>query len=158
MNDAEIYASTALVGAIAGMRSLSAPALISQIKTAGTSGDLTSFFQHAAAPKTTSLLALGEFVADKLPFTPARTKLGSLGFRAISGALSGAAICRAYKRPPLLGALLGAAAAAGTTFAAYRFRAEASKALHLPDPVVALAEDAVVALAGARLMSKLNEV
>jgi uncharacterized membrane protein len=104
-------------------------------------------------PGALKALALGEFVADKLPFLPDRTSPLPLVGRAVLGGVSGAAICSAKKRPVVIGALLGAVAAVGMTFVAFKFRRRLSKAL--PGPLVGLAEDALVSGAGWFIANKL---
>jgi hypothetical protein len=56
----------------------------------------------------------------------------------------------------MVGAILGATAAAGATFALYELRKQIGETLHLPDPIVALAEDALVATAAMRLANSLQ--
>ncbi len=142
------YAGVAMAGAVAGMRSMSAPALISSLShrgnLPGSANSLVSLGNPTVA-KVTLALALGEFVADKLPFTPRRTVPGAVAVRALSGGLAGAAICSAKKRSVFWGAVIGAAAAVGATYAAYELRRRAVKNLHVPDFIAALAEDALVA-------------
>jgi uncharacterized membrane protein len=158
--DSRIYLGAAAIGVVAGMRSMSAPALISQVARNGAlevTGSKIAFLNRTGALSTTGLLALGEFVADKLPFTPARTKAGSVAVRAISGALSGGVLCSARKKSPWLGALIGASAAVGATYAAYHLRRTAEARLNLPDPVLAVAEDALVATSALLIASALRK-
>ena len=101
MRDANIYAGAAIAGAIAGMRSMSSPAIVSQLAYGGLlplGKSRLGFLANPAAGKTTFWLALGELVADKLPFVPRRTKVSPLIARGFSGALSGAAVTSAKKR------------------------------------------------------------
>lgn len=158
--DAQVYAGATALGVVAGMRAMSAPALISQVARRGelaVSGSKLAFLSSKGALSTTALLALGELVADKLPSTPSRTDVGPLTARAVSGALCGAILCSAKKRSPWLGALYGAAGAIGAAFAAYHLRRSAKNALHLPDGVVAVAEDAIVAASGFLIASQMKE-
>ncbi len=148
ITDAQAYAGATALGVMAGMRSMSAPALISQVARKGqlaVEGSKLGFLNSRGAISTTALLALGEIVADKLPSAPARTNAGSLITRAVSGAFSGAVLCSAKKKSPWLGAFYGTLGALGGTFAAYHLRRSVEQNLKLPDVVVAVAEDAVVA-------------
>jgi uncharacterized membrane protein len=159
MKDAEIYAGALLMGAVAGMRSMAAPAMIGQFANSGllSMGDSPlAFMTGPKAGVTTAILAAGEFIADKLPFVPKRTKPGPLAARAISGGLSGAAFCSANKRPLGWGILLGAAGAIGAAYAAYELRARAGDRFGVPDPAVAMLEDAVIAGAGILVTSRLR--
>jgi uncharacterized membrane protein len=70
-----------------------------------------------------SALALGELVADKLPFIPSRTSPGPLFGRVVLGALSGATLCAATGGSLASGAILGGAGGAIGAFAGYQARA-----------------------------------
>lgn len=159
MRDLETYAGAALLGALAGMRSMAAPAVLGQLSRNGALSEVTGPLALVAKPHlatATSVMALGEMVADKLPFVPNRTAVGPLLGRALTGGVSGAVVCSARKRSAWLGALIGAAAAVGATYGAYELRKRAGKRLHLPDTVIALAEDALVGSLGMALTSRLS--
>ena len=159
MTDAEVYASSVMVGAVAGMRSLSAPALVSHIgSTGGLPAEHSAFsiFTLPAASTVVKILAVGELIVDKMPFAPKRTIPAAVVTRAIAGAVCGAAICSSKKRSVFWGAVFGAAAAIGTTYAAYELRKRIKNDLHIPDTFVALAEDALVSAAGAGLIRSLR--
>lgn len=143
------------LGAISGLRSMSGPAFVSRAAARGLlplEGTRFSFLGSARASKILAVLAAGELVGDKLPATPSRTALPPLLGRAASGALVGAALFASEGRSATVGGLLGAGAAVAGAFAGERLRALAGRASGLPDPVVALAEDGVVLLAGSRLL------
>jgi uncharacterized membrane protein len=80
----------------------------------------------------------GEMVADKTPWIPPRCDPSSLAGRVISGALAG----RLVGGPAGLRA--GAASAAASTYASERARELLGQRLGLPDPLLAVAEDALV--------------
>ena len=103
-----------------------------------------------------AVLAVGEALADKLPFMPNRTDPPAVAARAVSGGLSGAAICSSAKRSMLAGALIGAAAAVGATFGAYKLRKWAGEHSHLPHPLIAILEDATVAGCGLLVLSAMR--
>ena len=142
---ATAYAQAVGMGAVAGMRTMSAPALLShRLSTEASKDGLEN--NPLASPNTAAIfrvLAAGEIIADKLPFMPARTSPPSLLARAGSGALVGATLFAARKEPPALGAVIGAAAAVASAFAMLYLRRNAGRKLNVPDPVVALAEDAL---------------
>jgi uncharacterized membrane protein len=68
----------------------------------------------------------------------------------VSGAVVGAAVFVAEGRRATTGAALGSIVAIVAAFAGERLRAYAVEKTGLPDPVVALAEDATVLLVGLR--------
>jgi uncharacterized membrane protein len=159
VTDAEIYAGAAAMGAVAGLRSMSAPAMVSQVAKAGeiAMGHPELDFLHS--PKTAyamTALAVGEVIADKLPFMPKRTQGTSLLGRAIAGGLSGAAISSSKRKSPFWGALAGAAGAIAATYAFYHLRRAAQEKLHVPDAVAAILEDAIVAGGGMLVLSKVR--
>jgi uncharacterized membrane protein len=154
MESSEVYAGAALLGAMAGMRSMSAPAVLGKISRngglEGSSGPL-AFIHHAGFLPVSGALAVGELIADKLPFVPNRTAAGPLLGRALMGAFSGAAVCAARKRPWLIGALLGGGAAVGAAYGAYQLRKRIGEKLKVSDPLIALGEDVIVGGLGAAL-------
>ena len=112
-----------LIGVIAGLRSLTAPAAVAW--GAGRhwlnlQGTPFAFMGSTAAVAVFTLLAIGELIADKLPSTPNRTSVPGLGTRVVMGALSGAAIASAGGQSFVLGAVLGAAGGIAGTYAGYR--------------------------------------
>lgn len=156
MNDTKVYAGAAMMGAVAGMRSMSSPAIVSQLARSVSGQSPLAFLNHSVTVKSTAAAAIGEIVADKLPVLGKRTAAPSLIWRAISGALSGAAVCSLKKRPPLAGAVLGAAAAAGASYGAYELRRWAGEKFDVPDPAIAVVEDLVVGACGLLLLSSLR--
>jgi uncharacterized membrane protein len=149
---ARVSVSRALgLGAISGLRSLSGPAFVSRAASRGDldlDGTVFAFFGSQRIFKALVLMELGELVGDKLPATPSRTSLPPLLGRAASGALVGATVFVSEGRRATTGAALGSTAAIAGAFAGERLRALAVEKTGLPDPVVALAEDAAVLLIG----------
>jgi uncharacterized membrane protein len=84
-----------LIGVIAGLRAMTAPAAISLAARAGRL-DLTTtklaFLGYAYTPWIFTILALVEFVTDQLPATPSRTVPIQFGTRMLMGGLTGGAI------------------------------------------------------------------
>ncbi len=161
MSEAQIYAGAALIGTVAGMRSMTAPAVVSRLAgAAGVSIDKSGvdFLHNPVIPKVMSVLAVGELIADKLPFVPSRVTAFPLITRAISGAVSGAALCSSKKKPAWLGAVFGAAGAIAGSYAAYELRRRIVKNWHVPDTAVALAEDALAIGTGTLIASKLKSL
>jgi uncharacterized membrane protein len=139
-----IFPAVLCTGLIAGLRSFSAPAAVSLA--------LAERYPRAAqlAPAL-QMLAAGEMLADKLPGMPARTTPPVLAGRALTGAISGAALADAAGRSRITGALLAGTVAIASSYAALALRSMLVQRLAVPDPLVALVEDAVVIVAGRTL-------
>jgi uncharacterized membrane protein len=90
-----------------------------------------------------AVLALAELVNDKLAKTPPRTAPPSLVIRMVMGAFVGACVSTAGGETLTLGAICGVLGALAGTFGGYQIRARLVKALHSPDLVIALLEDAI---------------
>lgn len=142
------------IGVIAGLRSMTAPAVVSWAVHLGwlnLSGSRLAPMGTTLAAVVLTILALVELVTDKLPFTPNRTAPGPLIGRIVTGALCGAALGEAGGGSLGLGIALGAAGAVAGTFGGYQARRRLVKGAGLPDIVVALAED-LVAIGGGLLI------
>ncbi|HET7270919.1 MAG TPA: DUF4126 family protein [Rubrobacter sp.] len=149
-------ASRALgLGAISGLRSVSGPAFLSRAASKGLislDGTPLSLLGSPRVSKALMVMELGELVGDKLSITPSRTALPILLGRAASGGLVGAGSFVSEGRSGATGAALGSSAAIVAAIAGERLRALVSRMTGLPDPVVALAEDAIVLLVGYRTL------
>jgi uncharacterized membrane protein/uncharacterized protein (UPF0548 family) len=144
------------LGVLAGMRSMSAPALVRRRLSQSPGpriGLLSRGLASPWAPRVLGLFALGELVVDKLPFTPARVTPVPLTGRILGGALAAGASVSGRSKGAVLGAaLLGAAAAVASSWAFYALRRYATQRLHVPNVAAALTEDALVAALAARVM------
>ena len=141
------------LGAISGLRSLSGPAFLSRAASKGLvslDGTALAFLGSPRLSKVLVIMELAEIIGDKLPITPSRTSPPILLGRAASGGLVGAVSSLSGDRPAATGAALGSSAAVAAAFAAERLRALVGQKTGIPDPVVALAEDAIVLLVGYR--------
>jgi uncharacterized membrane protein len=143
------------LGALAGMRGLSAPAVLSAALVRNGAGRSASWplrlLSSRAGASLVSVLAAGEFVADKTPFVQDRVKPVPLAGRALMGAASGTMLALFRRRTFTVPALAGAASAVASAFAAYHVRRAAGRALHVPDAILGAAEDALVVALGWRL-------
>ncbi len=139
------------LGAIAGARSMSAPAwLCRHIATGGAKLPDSPLYNWAGSrtgARIVALAALGEMVADKLPFVPNRIAPLPLAGRMASGALVGSAVFAEEHRPPLAGAAIGGAAVL-STYITYLLRRWVAKKLGIPGPLVGLVGDALVTAGG----------
>jgi uncharacterized membrane protein len=145
-----------LIGCICGMRSMTAPALVAWGAHLGwlhLEGSRLAFFAHPLSLVIFSLFAIGELIADKLPFIPARIQAGPLGVRMIFAALCAAALCVSGAQALWLGAILGVVGAVLGAFAGYAYRRSFSG--KVPDLLLALLEDLVAVGGGFLLLSRL---
>ena len=143
-----------LLGFISGLRSMTAPFAVSLALRRGwilSRVPLVSALGSTFLFSLAALAAVGELIADKLPFTPSRLKPASLGVRAILGAGSGAVVM-SVASPGItsiaMGGLLGASGAIAGARAGYHARRTLVRSLKTPDWPIALLED-FVAVGGA---------
>ena len=143
-----------LLGFIDGLRSLTAPAIVCWAARLGWlhfAGTKLAFIDHWLTLTVFTLLAIVELVLDKLPNTPPRTAPVGLVARIVLGTASGLALATgAGISVPLVGVLASMGAVAGA-FAGYHVRRAVVLRTHLPDLLVAIAED-VIAIAGGLLI------
>src|SRR5215469_16505479 len=98
------------IGIVAGLRSLTAPAVVAwgaHLGWLNLQGSPLSFMGSTASVAIFSLLAIGELIADKLPTIPKRTAPAPLTARVITGGLCGACLWAAVAKSLLAGSLLG---------------------------------------------------
>jgi uncharacterized membrane protein len=143
-----------LIGVIAGLRSLTAPAVVSWVAGLGwipLQGTPLNFLSYPATRYTLTALALGELVVDKLPTTPSRKAPPGFIARIVTGAFSGAAL-GASQHALLFGLIAGAIGAVVGTLGGAEFRSRLVKAIGGKDLPIALLED-VIAVIGAILIT-----
>jgi len=148
----------ASIGVIAGLRSLTAPAVVAWAARLGwlnLAGSSLAWIGSTGAVIAFTLAALSELIADQLPKTPARTQPVPLAARIVMGGLSGACLCAAGGRPAWLGAILGGIGGFAGAFAGYRARVGLVQALRVPDAAIAVPEDLVSIGLGLLLVSRL---
>jgi len=139
-----VFALAFAIGFVAGLRSLTPPAVVAWAAHLGwlnLHGSPLAFMQSITAVVIFSLLAIGELVADKLPNTPNRTTVFPLSARILTGALCGASLCAASREPLIMGALLGGIAAVIGAFLGYEIRKRLVNSLNIKDFFVAICED-----------------
>jgi len=143
---------TLAFGALAGMRSLAAPALLSHFVSKDESKPLQqtpfSFLGNSTVSKVLKGLAVSEMVGDKLPSVPDRIETPSLLVRSTSGATLGAALYHLKGGNELLGAALGAAAAVAATYGSFYLRKYLCENTSLTNVTLGSLEDAVVVGSG----------
>ncbi|MBP2462408.1 MULTISPECIES: DUF4126 family protein [unclassified Rhizobium] len=93
------YMLALVIGAVAGLRAMTAPAIVSWAAGLGwldLSGTWLAFMGSKWAVLILTLIAIVEFITDQLPSTPSRKVPQQFGARILTGALSGAAIGMPY--------------------------------------------------------------
>jgi uncharacterized membrane protein len=157
MNPSEVLLLAFFIGVIAGLRTMTAPAVVAWAANRhwlNLDNSLLAFMGSTAAVAVFTLLALGELVVDKLPSTPNRTRLPGLIGRSVTGGLSGAAVAVSGAQSTTAGAVLGVTGAIAGAFAGYQVRKRLVRALKVPDFVIALFEDALAIGGGLLIVSR----
>lgn len=158
MNSNLLLALAFGIGVVAGLRALTAPAVVSWAAHLGwiqLAGSHLSWMSSIITAVVFTLLAIAEIVNDKLPKTGPRTAPPSIVIRMVTGGFAAATLSVGIGGSPLVGALLGAVGALIGTFGGYYVRTGIVKALHSPDFPIALLEDAIAVCGGLFLASRL---
>jgi uncharacterized membrane protein len=147
-----IFILCILIGIVAGLRAMTAPAAVAWAAYLGwinLSATPLAFLGYSWTPWIFTILAVVELITDQLPTTPSRKVPMQFGARIVLGGLSGAAIGAAGGQL-VLGLVAGIVGAVIGTYggAELRGRLAAGFGRDLP---AALIED-VVAVAGALLI------
>jgi uncharacterized membrane protein len=143
-----------LLGCVAGLRSLTAPAAVcwgARLGWLHLSGTKLGFTGSILTVVIVTLLAVFELVNDKLPKTPARTAPPGLIARILMGGFCGAALALSSGASLSVAVVIGIIGALVGTFGGYNVRHALVTRAHLPDLPVALIEDAI-AVAGSLLI------
>ena len=152
-----VFALAVGIGIVAGLRSITAPALVSWAAHLGwlnLHGTPLAFMASLAAVVIFSLGALFEYVNDKLPKTPSRTTAGPLTARMVLGGLSGACLCAAAGQSWIAGAVLGAIGGVIGAFCGYQARMRLVTGFKVKDIFVAIPEDVVAIILAYLLVSR----
>ena len=141
-----------LIGIIAGLRAMTAPAAVSWAARLGwlnLAPTSLAFLGYAFTPWIFTALALAELVTDQLPTTPSRTVPVQFGTRILTGGLSGGAIGAAHGQF-VPGVVVGVVGAVIGTLGGRAMRGRLAASFGQDRPA-ALIEDAV-AIGGAFLI------
>lgn len=147
-----LYLLALLIGIVAGLRTMTAPAAVSWGAYLGwvpVGGSWAAFMGHWIAVAVLSIAAIAELIADQLPSTPSRKVPQQFGARIVAGGLSGAVI-GAGAGLTVGGLVAGAIGAVLGTYGGAEARARMAVAFGHDRPA-ALIEDAV-AMLGALLI------
>ncbi len=134
------------IGFATGLRCFTPIALVSWVAVWGwvpLGGSRLAFLGTTTGAVVTSLLALGELIGDKLPFTPSRLTPGPLGGRVLTASLAGAALSIGMGQgwiPGLLSSAIGSGAGA---FSGFHLRQLFVRRGGMADWIVAVVEDMV---------------
>ena len=156
MNSTILFAAG--IGLVAGLRSLTAPAVVAWAANLGWINLHNSPLAFMGSKWTVVIftaLAVVELVADQLPSTPARTAAIGLSARIVTGALTGACLAAAGNAALWLGAVAGIVGAIAGTFGGYYARVGLVRSLRVPDFVIAIPEDVIAIGLGLLLTSRL---
>ena len=151
-----LVVSAFLIGLVAGLRSLTAPAAVSWAVRLGwlhADSSLLAFWGYAATPYVLSALAMGELFADTLAVAPSRKAPPGFITRIVTGGICGA-VFGADGGDLAMGALVGVAGAIAGTLGGYEARVRLARAVGKDLPV-ALIEDAI-AIGGAFLLVRMG--
>ena len=143
------------IGIVAGLRSLSAPAVVAwgaHLSRLNLRGSPLAFIGSTTAVVIFSVLAIGELIADKLPMIPKRTAPAPLMARVVTGGLCGACLCAATGKSLLAGTLLGGIGGIVGAFLGYSIRRRLD--FHIKDLLVAICEDVVAVSLALFLVSR----
>lgn len=147
-----MYVLALLIGVVAGLRSMTAPAVTSWAARLGwlhLENTRLAFLGFAATPYIFTVLAIGELIADKLPNTPSRKASIGFGVRIVSGA-----ICSAAVEGWVAGMLAGIIGAIVGTLGGYEFRVRLVRTTGGKDLPIALLEDAIAIGGGLLIVSR----
>ena len=145
------------IGVVAGLRSVTAPAVVAWAAHLGwlnLHGSPLAFMGSKWAVGIFTVLALVELVGDQLPSTPSRTAPVGLSARIVTGALTGACLALAGGATLWFGALTGAMGGVAGAFGGYKARVGLVRALSAPDFAIAIPEDLVAIGLGLLLVSR----
>ncbi len=145
------------IGVVAGLRSLTAPAVVAWAARLGwikIHNSPLAFMGSKWTVVILTVLAVVEFIGDQLPSTPPRTGAVGLSARIVTGALTGACLAVAGNAGLWLGAIAGLVGAIAGAYGGYHARVGLVRSLRVPDFVIALPEDAIAIGLGLFLTSR----
>ncbi len=150
MTHALVLGLALLIGAVAGLRAFTAPAVVAWaafLQWINLSGTWVSWLGHGAVVAVLTVVAVAELVSDQMPAMPSRKTAPQFLTRLVTGAFAGAALGTAWGYPwtslgaAMIGAVLG-------TIGGYEARTRMVRSNGGRDRPVAVAEDVFAVLAG----------
>jgi uncharacterized membrane protein len=149
-----------LIGVVAGLRSLTAPAVVAWAAFLGwidLHGTWASWMANIVTVIVLTVLAVGELVNDKLPKTPARTAPPVFAARILTGGFAGA-VLGAWPHWTFTALGAGVIGAVLGTLGGYQARKRLVAASRGRDLPIALFEDAVAILGGLAIVAVTGHV
>lgn len=147
-----------ILGALAGMRSMAVPALLSRAvrrgDVEGLAGTPLALLGSEKLSTALRFLMVGEIIADKFPFAPDRTFAPALAWRLFSGGLAGATVFASEGRHRNSGAVLGALSALATSYAGEHARKTEAGETALSNAALGALEDWIVLALGPPLLGR----
>ena len=134
-----------LLGLVTGLRTMTAMAVLCWFAYAGhlpVDGTWAFWSGKLVTAIVFTLLAIGEYIVDKLPKTPDRTAPGPLAARLVFAGLVGAIVAAGLNGSGIEGVILCVGGALVGAFAGFLIRREIVARLKCKDWPVALVEDA----------------
>ncbi|HEY2038827.1 MAG TPA: DUF4126 family protein [Edaphobacter sp.] len=156
--DFSVFLLCFLIGCVAGLRSMMAPAILcaaAYLHWIHLDGTPLAFLTYPVTLSIFTLLAIGELIADKLPRTPSRISAMGLGARIVTGGLCGAALAASGAKSLAVGAVLGALGGIAGAFAGYHIRRGLVTHMNVQDFVIAVVEDLLAISGGLFVASKM---
>lgn len=156
MNSGLVFALVFAIGVIAGLRSLTAPAIVcwgAWLKWFDLADSPLRFMGTIGAACIFTALALVELVTDKLRSTPNRTAPVGLASRIVLGALAGATITAGAGGSVPTGAVIAAIGALVGAFGGFHLRRGLARVL--PPVAAALVEDLIAIGGGFFIVSRI---
>jgi len=147
-----------LIGCVAGLRSMMAPAIVCAGAYLGwlhLGGTSLGLLNNRVALSVFTVLAVLELIADKLPQAPPRIATMGLIARMATGALSGGAIAVSARTSLLVGGALGLIGGIVGAYAGYYIRRGLVSQTKVPDFVIAVVEDLLAISGGLFVVSRL---
>jgi uncharacterized membrane protein len=135
-----------LLGLVTGLRSMTSMAVLCWFVYKGhlqLDGNWDAWATKRPTAIIFTVLAVAEYVVDKLPRTPNRTSPGPLMVRVVLGGLVGAIVADGLNGPGFEGVFLGVAGALIGAFAGFLIRRELVERGGGSDWPVAVVEDAI---------------
>ncbi len=141
------------LGGISGLRSMAGiAALVNHAQRNPLEAQqYPEILRSSAAAAVLRVAQVGETIGDKLPFTPSRLTLFPLFGRIMVGAVVGAL---AHREDRLKGGMYGASAALIGSYLGNRIRRQLVDETGIPDPLIALFEDAVAITAAESIVNE----
>lgn len=133
-----------LLGTVAGLRTMTPIAILCWFAYLGKlplDGGWDAWAAKLPAAIIFTVLAVGELIADKYPWIPARVSLGPAITRLLIGGLIGAIVADGLNGPGLEGVILGVLGAMVGTYGGFLVRRDLVQKLGFKDWQIALLED-----------------